>query len=90
MALIGIGFRRLSMNASAIARIRLMTRSLNLTGLAAYIDTIIDGADHTLRNKLADFARDHGVRIWHTVAACISVELMEAVLLCKCLRLPHL
>ena len=24
---------------------------------------IIDGADHTLRNKLADFARDHGVRI---------------------------
>ena len=63
MALIGIGFRRLSMNASATARIRLMTRSLNLTGLAAYIDTIIDGADHTLRNKLADFARDHGVRI---------------------------
>ena len=51
------------MNAGATARIRLMTRSLNLTGLAAYIDTIIDGADHTLRNKLADFARDHGVRI---------------------------
>ncbi len=63
MALIGIGFRRLSMNAGATARIRLMTRSLNLTGLAAYIDTIIDGADHTLRNKLVDFARDHGVRI---------------------------
>ena len=63
MALIGIGFRRLSMNASAIARIRLMTRSLNVAGLSGYIGTIIGGADHTLRNKLLDFARDHRVRI---------------------------
>ena len=63
MALIGIGFRRLSMNASAIARIRQMTRSLNVAGLSGYIGTIIGGADHTLRNKLLDFARDHRVRI---------------------------
>ena len=63
MALIGIGFRRLSMNASAIARIRQMTRSLNVAGLSGYIGTIIGGTDHTLRNKLLDFARDHQVRI---------------------------
>ena len=63
MALIGIGFRRLSMSASSVGGVRLMTRSLDTKALADYLATVLDGPDRTLRHKLAAFARDHGVVI---------------------------
>ena len=63
MALIGIGFRRLSMNTNAVGGVRLMARSLDTGALGDYLATIIDGADHSLRSKLSAFARDRGIAI---------------------------
>ena len=63
MALIGIGFRHLSMNANAVGGVRLMARSLDTGAFGNYLATIIDGADHSLRSKLSAFARDRGIAI---------------------------
>lgn len=63
MALLGIGMKQLSMNANAVGRIRMMTRSLDIARLSGYLDSIIDGSDHSLRNKLSAFARDRGIAI---------------------------
>jgi phosphotransferase system enzyme I (PtsP) len=63
MALIGIGFRHLSMNANAVGGIRLMTRSLDTGAFGDYLATILDGDDHRLRSKLLAFATDRGIAI---------------------------
>ncbi len=63
MALIGVGFRRLSMSVSSVGGVRMMARSLDTKALAAYLETVLGGSDRTLRHKLAAFARDHGVVI---------------------------
>ncbi|MBI3452579.1 MAG: phosphoenolpyruvate--protein phosphotransferase [Rhodospirillales bacterium] len=61
MALIGIGFRRLSMPASAIPPIKAMTRSLDLPPLVRYLDTLVGRPDHSLRENLRAFARDRRI-----------------------------
>lgn len=61
MALIAIGFRRLSMPASAIGPVKAMTRSLKLAPLAAYVDELCRLPDHSLREHLRSFARDHAI-----------------------------
>lgn len=63
MALVGLGFRRLSVAAPAMAPVKQMIRSLDSSEIARYLDRQIDCADHSLRQKLADFARDHGVSV---------------------------
>jgi phosphotransferase system enzyme I (PtsP) len=61
MTLIGLGFRRLSMAAPSIGPVKAMVRSLDAGLLALYLEEICRGTDHSLRNKLLTFARDHGV-----------------------------
>lgn len=63
MALVGLGFRRLSMAPSSVGRVKAMIRSLTLAPLAAYMERISDGPDHSVRDKLRTFAQDHGVMI---------------------------
>ncbi|MCW5773471.1 MAG: phosphoenolpyruvate--protein phosphotransferase [Rhodospirillaceae bacterium] len=63
MALIGLGFRRLSMAAPSIGPVKAMVRSLPLESLADYLDELGASAAHSLRTKLLDFARDHGVAL---------------------------
>ncbi len=63
MALVGIGFRRLSMPASAIAPVKAMVRSIDARELARYVDHLAALADHSVRDHLRAFARDHGVTI---------------------------
>ncbi|MBM3572180.1 MAG: phosphoenolpyruvate--protein phosphotransferase [Alphaproteobacteria bacterium] len=63
MALIGIGYRSLSMPAAAIGPIKAMIRSLPATSLAAYLATLLDRADHSLGDRLRAFARDHDVAL---------------------------
>ena len=63
MALIGIGFRHLSMNANAVGGVRLMARSLDTGAFGDYLATIIDAADHSLRSKLSAFARDRDLKV---------------------------
>src|SRR3546814_11678514 len=63
MALIGIGFRAISMPASSIGPVKAMVRSLDCAALTEYMDTLLDQPDHSLRGKLRNFALDHGILI---------------------------
>ena len=63
MALIGLGFRSLSMAPPAIGPVKTMIRSLTLGPLVEYMQTI-EGTDvHSVREQLRAFALDHGVMI---------------------------
>jgi phosphotransferase system enzyme I (PtsP) len=61
MALIALGFRSLSMAATAIGPVKTMIRSLDAGAAADYLDEIRDRPDHSLRSKLEAYARDHDV-----------------------------
>lgn len=63
MALIGVGIRTLSLAAPNIGPVKTMVRSLEIGPLEAYMSTLLDSADHSLRNKLRNFALDHGVAL---------------------------
>jgi len=63
MALIGIGFRAISMPASSIGPVKAMVRSLDCAALTDYMETLLNQPDHSLRGKLRNFALDHGILI---------------------------
>jgi phosphotransferase system enzyme I (PtsP) len=63
MALIGLGFRSLSMAPSAVGPIKTMVRSLDLGQLAAYLRSILRLPVATVRSQLRAFARDREVAL---------------------------
>jgi len=63
MMLIGLGFRTLSLTAAALGPVKTMIRSLDSGEVARYLDDIGDRPDHSLRRRLAAFARDHAVAV---------------------------
>ncbi len=63
MALIGLGYRNLSMAPTSLGPVKAMIRSLDLASLKEFL-AAQEGAgagSGSLRDKLRDFARDHGV-----------------------------
>ncbi len=63
MALLGVGFRSLSMSPPAVGPVKTMLRSLNVSQIREYIETLYPVRDHSLREKLRSFAIDHGIMI---------------------------
>ncbi len=63
MALIGIGFRTLSMNAQSIGPVRSMVRSLDVEPVRRLLDAHADSSAHSVRSVLTSFARDHEIQI---------------------------
>ncbi|MGH6662129.1 MAG: phosphoenolpyruvate--protein phosphotransferase, partial [Rhodospirillales bacterium] len=63
MALVGLGYCSLSMATPSIGPVKEMILSLDAGRLGQYLSTLIDPAEHSMREKLKDFARDHGVVI---------------------------
>ena len=63
MVLIALGFRTLSMAATAIGPVKTMIRSLDAGAVAAYLDEIGSRPDHSLRPKLEAYARDHEIAL---------------------------
>ena len=63
MALIGIGFRSISMPPAAIGPVKLMVRSLDLPVLEDFIMSLFDMPDHSVRGNLETFAYDHGIQL---------------------------
>jgi phosphotransferase system enzyme I (PtsP) len=61
MVLIGLGFRTLSLTATAIGPVKTMIRSLDAGALGRYLDEIGERPDHSLRRWLEAYARDHAV-----------------------------
>ena len=63
MALIGLGFRNLSMAPTAVGAVKTMVRSLDLGRLQTYLTGIQGSAAGSLRGRLRAFARDHSVAL---------------------------
>ncbi len=63
MALVGLGFRSLSMAWSSIGPTRMMVRSLEVGQLSDFLDGLLDGPSRSLRAKLRAYARDHGIAL---------------------------
>ncbi|MBL8702637.1 MAG: phosphoenolpyruvate--protein phosphotransferase [Alphaproteobacteria bacterium] len=63
MALIGLGFRRLSMSPGAIGPVKAMIRSADVAALAGFTRGLTTLPDHAVRGRLAAFARDRGIAV---------------------------
>lgn len=63
MALIGIGFRRMSMPPGAIGPVKAMVRSLDCANLASFMENLYHLPDHSVRPHLYAYALDHGIVI---------------------------
>jgi phosphotransferase system enzyme I (PtsP) len=63
MALLGIGFRNLSMAPASFGPVKAMVRSLELASLHQFLAMHMASPDHSLRSKMSGFAHDHGVAI---------------------------
>jgi phosphotransferase system enzyme I (PtsP) len=63
MALLGVGIRALSMSAPQIGPVKAMLRSLDLAPLQHFMQGLYGRPDHSVREELRHFARDHGVQI---------------------------
>jgi phosphotransferase system enzyme I (PtsP) len=63
MALIGLGFRTLSMAPPAVGPVKTMVRSLDLGRLQTYLTGIQGSTAGSLRGRLRAFARDHSVAL---------------------------
>jgi phosphotransferase system enzyme I (PtsP) len=62
MALIGLGYRNLSMAPRSFGRVKAMVRSLDCRILCDFLATC-GGAGKSLRVSLRNFAQDHDVTI---------------------------
>jgi phosphotransferase system enzyme I (PtsP) len=61
LALIGIGLRSLSMAPGRVGPVKAMIRSVDLGSLDGLLADLDSLPSRSLRGKLGDFARDHGV-----------------------------
>jgi phosphotransferase system enzyme I (PtsP) len=61
MALVGLGFRRISMSPAAIGPVKMMVRSLNARTLESFLEGLYGLPDPSVREQLRDFADDHSV-----------------------------
>lgn len=68
MVLLGLGFTQLSMNASSLINIKMMLRSLDLSSVREYIDSLKVSPADTLRGRFMEFAVDRGIHLEMTDA----------------------
>lgn len=61
MALIGVGFRILSMPSGAIGAVRHMMQNLDVTELEEYVESLLGEPDHSLREALRGYAESHEI-----------------------------
>lgn len=64
MALIGLGYRNLSMSGSSFGRVKSMIRSVNIEDIEDYVKTLLKSNKRTLRPQLISYAYDHGIEIY--------------------------
>jgi phosphotransferase system, enzyme I, PtsP len=63
MALIGMGFRSLSMAPASIGPVKQMLLTLNYGRLSSFMTGLYDSSDHSLREQLRQFAINDGVSV---------------------------
>ena len=63
MVLIALGFRSLSLSATALGPVKTMLRSLDAGALSSYLEEIGERPEHSLRPRLEAYARDHAIAL---------------------------
>lgn len=63
LALIAIGFRRLSVAPAAIGPVKMMIRSLDLSTIEPFVDNLLSRSDQSVRHALEDFASANNIII---------------------------
>lgn len=63
VALVGLGFRSLSMNPAALGAVKAAIRTMDQTQLEAYLTKQLQTSSHSLRETLKTYAQDHGILI---------------------------
>lgn len=64
MALIGLGFRNLSVSSSSYGKVKAMIRSMSAKGVEEYLNNILVSSRRTLRPQLKAYAFDHAIEIY--------------------------
>lgn len=64
MALIGLGYRNLSVSSASYGKVKAMIRSLSAEGIEDYLNNILSSSRKTLRPQLKAYAFDHGIEIY--------------------------
>ena len=63
MALLGLGFRSISMAPSAVGPVKLMLRNVDLHVLEQFMLPLYNSPEHSVRDRLIDFAERRGIVI---------------------------
>ena len=63
MALVGLGYRSLSMPPAAVGPVKAMVRSVEIDALERYLREQIRSSRRSIRENLLSFARDHGIAV---------------------------
>ncbi|MBR2299242.1 MAG: phosphoenolpyruvate--protein phosphotransferase [Alphaproteobacteria bacterium] len=63
MALLGLGYTRLSSTGSSFASIKKMVRTANISEITDYVENLLRSNQKTLRPQLFAYAYDHGIAI---------------------------
>ena len=61
MALLGLGYRNFSMSAETLGRVKEMALSADIKKLESFVNNLCDARDHSVRDQLRAFARDHSI-----------------------------
>ncbi|MBR5154601.1 MAG: phosphoenolpyruvate--protein phosphotransferase [Alphaproteobacteria bacterium] len=64
MALIGLGYRNLSVSSASYGKVKAMIRSLPAKGIEDYLNNILSSSRKTLRPQLKSYAADHTIEIY--------------------------
>jgi phosphotransferase system enzyme I (PtsP) len=63
MALIGLGFRSISMAPASVGPVKAMVLSLDAADLGKRLEELLESTDTSIREELKRFATEHGVQI---------------------------
>lgn len=63
LALLAVGFRRLSLAPSSLGAVKEAVRSFRLADAVPYVAGLLDAAPTDFRGRFRNFVRDHGVRV---------------------------
>lgn len=61
LALIGLGIQELSVSSSKIPALKKMIPTISCEIIKPYLDSLINADDHSIREKLRQFAQDHDI-----------------------------
>ena len=63
MALVAIGFRRLSMPPPALGPVKEMIRTMSERQVAQFVHSVLEMPRASIRQRLKAFAKDHGIKV---------------------------